>query len=136
MRRPGRSSCASGCVPCSMPACWCCSTGLSTPPWPTRGEGELGIEEVRAINDFATGGLTPDRTLLLRISPADGRARQAGRASEPDRLELEDDGFFKRIAAVYDELARDEPGRIHVLDASLPPTRVLGDALGAIEDLL
>src|SRR5438552_15227745 len=31
---------------------------------------ELGLEEVRAINDFGTGGLQPDRTLLLRIDPA------------------------------------------------------------------
>ena len=97
---------------------------------------ELGIEEVRAINLFATGSLVPDRTLLLRISPADGRARQDVRAAEPDRLELEDEPFFERIAAAYDRLARAEPARFHVLDASLPPTRVLADALLAIEDLL
>jgi dTMP kinase len=97
---------------------------------------ELGVAEIRAINLFATGSLVPDRTLLLRISPSDGRARQDLRATEPDRLEREDAPFFERIAAAYDELARAEPERIHVLDASLPPTRVLGDALLAIEDLL
>ena len=97
---------------------------------------ELGIDEVRAINLFATGSLSPDRTLLLRISPADGRARQDVRASEPDRLELEDEPFFARIAAAYDQLASAEPARFSVLDASLPPHRVLGDALLAIEDLL
>ena len=100
------------------------------------GGRELGIDEVRAINTFATGSLSPDRTLLLRISPAEGRARLQGRASQPDRLELEDGRFFERIATAYDELARDDPARIHVLDASLGPTRVLADALGAIEDLL
>ncbi len=100
------------------------------------GGRELGIDQVRAINLFATGALAPDRTLLLRISPAEGRARQDTRASELDRLEREDDAFFARIAAAYDELARAEPERIHVLDASLPPTRVLADALTAIEDLL
>jgi len=100
------------------------------------GGRELGIEQVRAINLFATGALAPDRTLLLRISPAEGRARQDTRASELDRLEREDDAFFARIAAAYDELARAEPMRIHVLDASLPPTRVLAGALLAIEDLL
>ncbi len=97
---------------------------------------ELGIEEVRAINRFATGGLAPDRTLLLRISPADGRARLQERTSEPDRLEREGDAFFERIAAAYDKLAQAEPERVHVLDACLPPSRVLGDALGEIEDLL
>jgi dTMP kinase len=97
---------------------------------------ELGVEEVRQINRFATGGLTPDRTLLLRIDPALGRARQDERAQEPDRLELEDERFFARIAAAYEELAREEPARIRTIDAGQPPADVLRDALAAIEDLL
>ena len=35
----------------------------------------LGVEAVRAINDFGTGGLTPDRTLLLTLDPPLGRRR-------------------------------------------------------------
>jgi dTMP kinase len=97
---------------------------------------ELGIDEVRAMNMFATGGLTPDRTLLLRIDPALGRARQDERAQEPDRLELEDERFFARIAAAYEELAREEPARIRAIDAGRSPADVLRDALTAIEDLL
>jgi dTMP kinase len=96
----------------------------------------LGVEQVRAINLFATGLLEPDRTLLLRISPEAGRARQQGRALEPDRLEREGDGFFTAIASAYDELAREEPGRVRVIDASEPPERVLLDALAAVEDLV
>jgi len=96
----------------------------------------LGVEQVRAINRFATGGLEPDRTLLLRIAPADGRARQHDRALAPDRLERESEGFFARIAAAYDDLARDDPGRIRTIDASQPPDRVLADALAALADLL
>jgi dTMP kinase len=72
----------------------------------------------------------------LRIAPADGRARQDIRASTPDRLEREDDPFFERIAAAYNELALAEPQRFSVIDAAQPPTRVLADALLAIEDLL
>jgi len=96
----------------------------------------LGVEEIRAINLFATGGLVPDRTLLLSISPAIGRARQQERALAPDRLEREGDGFFALIAAAYDDLARAEPSRIRPIDASQPPHDVLRDALAAIEDLL
>jgi dTMP kinase len=96
----------------------------------------LGVEHVRAINAFATGGLRPDRTLLLRISPAAGRARQAGRDELPDRLEREDEDFFARIAAAYDELAAAEPQRIRVLDASFTPATVLADALSALGDVL
>jgi dTMP kinase len=96
----------------------------------------LGVERVREINRFATGAIEPDRTLLLRIAPAAGRARQAQRPQSPDRLEREDESFFARIAAAYEELARAEPERIRVLDAGLAPERVLAEALAQLEDLL
>jgi len=96
----------------------------------------LGIEQVREINSFATGSLQADRTLLLRISPAAGRERQAARDERPDRLELQDAEFYACIAAAYDELAAAEPQRIRVLDASFTPATVLADALTAIDDLL
>jgi dTMP kinase len=92
----------------------------------------LGIEAVRAINDFGTGGLQPEVTLLLRIDPGAGRARQALRGEELDRLERERSSFFEAIARAYDELAAAEPERIRVLDAALPPETVLADALAAI----
>jgi dTMP kinase len=95
----------------------------------------LGVEEVRAVNLFATGSLVPDRTLLLRISPAAGRARQRQRALEPDRLERESEDFFAAIASAYDELARAEPARIRVIDAEQEPAQVLRDALAALDDL-
>jgi dTMP kinase len=96
----------------------------------------LGVEEVRAINLFATGGLAPDRTLLLSVPPATGRARQQTRASVPDRLEREGDDFFATVAGAYDRLAREEPARIRRIDAGQAPAEVLRDALAAIADLL
>jgi dTMP kinase len=119
----------------------------------------LGVELVREINLFATGGLVPDRTLLLRVSPAEGRARQRERASrhlpaddeqtgddqcsgaheavlEPDRMEREDEAFYAAIADAYEQLALEEPRRIRTIDASQTPERVLADALAAVEDLL
>ena len=97
---------------------------------------DLGIEAVRAVNDFGTDGLRPDRTLLLRADEGTRAARQAGRGEAPDRLEREADTFFATIAAAYDELAAAEPERIRVLDASLPPEAVLSGALDAMADLL
>ncbi len=97
---------------------------------------ELGVEQIRAINHFATEGLQPDRTLLLCVSPRSGRARQEARAGDPDRMELEGEEFFARIDAAYRDLARAEPRRIALLDAEQPPDRVLSDALAAIADLL
>ena len=63
----------------------------------------------------ATGGLVPALTLLLDVSPDEG-LRRVGRASdyfERERLE-----FHERVRAGYLELARAEPGRWRVLDAT------------------
>lgn len=97
---------------------------------------ELGIDAVREVNRFGTGGLVPDRTLLLRVSPVVGRARQAGRGETTDRLEREDDAFFARIARAYDELAAAEPDRVRVIDALGGPDAVLAAALEALADMV
>jgi dTMP kinase len=95
----------------------------------------LGIDAIAELNAFATGGLEPDRTLLLRVDPATGRARQRGRDDEPDRLEREAESFFAVIAAAYDALAAAHPQRVRVLDATLDAAAVLALALGALADL-
>jgi dTMP kinase len=95
----------------------------------------LGIEAVRDVNAFATGGLRPDRTLLLRADPATRAARQAVRGEAPDRLEREDGAFFDAIAGAYDALAAGEPERFRVLDAGAEPAAVLGAARAALADL-
>ena len=96
----------------------------------------LGVEQVRSVNLLATGELTPDRTLLLRVSPAVGRARLHARGAGPDRLELESERFFERIARAYDRLASAEPERIRTIDAEQAAERVLELALAELEDLL
>jgi dTMP kinase len=96
----------------------------------------LGVERVRAINLLATGALTPDRTLLLRVAPALGRSRLRARGAALDRLELEGERFFETVATAYERLAQAEPDRIRPLDAEQAPARVLELALAEIEDLL
>ena len=93
----------------------------------------LGVERIRSLNELATGGLTPDRTLLLRIDPAVGRARIGDR--DHDRLEQAGEAFFAAVAQAYDELAAAEPDRIAVIEADRPPEQVLADALAALEGL-
>lgn len=97
---------------------------------------DLGVDAIRSINAFATGALVPDRTLLLRIEPAAGRARAAGRGTAPDRLEAEDEAFHAAIAEAYDAVAAAEPQRIRVIDAAPSPPEVLDAALAALTDLL
>jgi len=97
---------------------------------------QLGIDEVRTINEFATGGLEPDRTLLLAVEPGLGRARSRSRAEPVDRLEAERDDFFARIASAYLELQAQDPERIRLIDAAQPPDRVLEAALRELSDLV
>src|SRR3954463_8120379 len=93
------------------------------------GGRELGVEAIRALNAFGTGGLRADRTLLLRIDPVAGLARIAGR--EADRLEQAGGEFFARVAQTYDELAAADPDPFLVLDPPHPPATGLASALKA-----
>ncbi len=100
------------------------------------GGRELGVELVREINRFATGRLSPDRTLYLRVAPRTGRDRQGARPGVADRIEREDGEFFGLVAATYDALARAEPTRIREIDAEQDAETVLSEALAAIADLV
>lgn len=96
---------------------------------------ELGIDAVRQVNELATRGLHPDRTLLLVLDPETGRSRSRSRAEPVDRLEAERDEFFERIAEAYLELAAEDPDRVRKLDAAQPPEQVLAAALAELADL-
>jgi dTMP kinase len=100
------------------------------------GGRQLGLAPVEDINEFATGGLAPDLTLFLDIDPTVGRERSRERADPLDRLELESEGFFARIADAYRELAAAHPERIRKIDASQPPEAVLAAARAALADLV
>jgi dTMP kinase len=95
---------------------------------------ELGVEAVATINRFATGGLAPDRTLLLTLDVASSRARRDDRV--PDRLELEDDAFFARVDAGYRAIAVGAPERVAVLDGGASPEALVAAAMVALGDLL
>jgi dTMP kinase len=77
-------------------------------------------------------------TVLLRIEPeaALGRGQQRLAAGAPDggdRFEGEGIEFQRAIAAAYDEIARRNPDRIVVVDASREVDEVHRDVIGAVE---
>jgi dTMP kinase len=78
----------------------------------------------------------PDRTLLLELPVAQALARAQARRGARDRFEDEDRRFFERVRARYLELARAEPARIRVIDASAGAELVALRALEALADLL
>lgn len=71
----------------------------------------LPVESVRALSTFATDGLVPDLTVLLRVDAAVA-ARRLG--DDRDRLESAGDDFHERVARGYDALASTEPGWVVV----------------------
>jgi dTMP kinase len=89
----------------------------------------LGVEEVERVNRFATGGLTPDLTLLLWIDPA----AAAARAGEADRFEDEGERLQREVLAAYEELADADPERWRRIEANRPPDEVHADVLAAVQ---
>jgi len=94
----------------------------------------LGVDEVRALNAFAVGTLVPDRTFYLRLDQYE-REQRAGRLGAPDRIEAVGAQFMRRVEEGFEELARLEPERIEVLDASLAPESLAGLVVGRMRDL-
>ena len=81
----------------------------------------LDLDELKRINSFATGGIKPDRTILLNVSPEVSagrmRAREAATNTEADRMEKAGDGFHARLRQGFLELAAAEPERFAVIQA-------------------
>jgi len=78
---------------------------------------ELGIDAVLELNLSVVGGLVPDLTFLLLLSPAEAQ-RRAG--DYPDRIEREWDAFRAAADAGYREVALRFPRRVVALDGALP----------------
>lgn len=77
---------------------------LSTYAYQIAGHG-LPEEEVRVANRFATGGLSPNLTLLLTFPVTEGLARAARRAASHDRIEALGEAFHRRVAAAFGTFA-------------------------------
>lgn len=85
----------------------------------------LGMEEVRSINEFATDHLSPDLTLYFDITPEQGLARiAANQGREVNRLDMENLSFHDKVREGYLILAKQEPHRIQIIDASLSQEEV------------
>jgi dTMP kinase len=74
------------------------------------------LEQVRALIRYATGGLTPDLTVLLDVDVEVGLKRKK-KADEWNRLDAYTVEFHQRVRAGYLEMVKQEPGRWVVVDA-------------------
>ena len=99
---------------------------------------ELDAQIVSKLNEVATNGLQPDRTILLQIEPSEGlqRAVQASEDGAPDRMEAAGDAFHQRVNAGFDAIAQAEPGRVRRVSAAGTIGEVQRAVFEALADLL
>ena len=111
---------------------------LSTYAYQIAGRG-LSESEVTAANQFATGGLVPDLTILLRLSVAASLARTDSRGTR-DRIESAGDDFHHRVADAFDKFAdpawqrsHPEAGPVVAIDAAGSVEQVAAAVLRVLE---
>lgn len=102
----------------------------------------LDPEKLRHVNDLATGGLTPDLTLLMDLPVTVGleraglRNQRQGTVLSEGRFDAESVDFHERVRQGYLALAAEEPQRIARINAEQRPEDVLLQCLSAVEDYL
>jgi dTMP kinase len=92
--------------------------------------------EIRDISLWAAEGLLPDLTVLLDLSPENGRERIASTRDVYDRLEAEKNDFHQRVRDSFLTLAAAEPQRFLVLDATDPIETIAAAIRGRVVTLL
>jgi dTMP kinase len=90
----------------------------------------LGIDAVRAVNSPGLGDVWPDMVVLLHLDAETGLVRQ----EDPDRIGGEGVAFQAAVAAAFDDLAKAEPERFVVVDATAGVDTVWSDVLACVEE--
>ncbi|HVS69207.1 MAG TPA: dTMP kinase [Mycobacteriales bacterium] len=93
----------------------------------------LAETEVRRLSVWATGGLLPDLTVVLDLSPEIGLRRRGGPG---DRLEDESLAFHQRVRAGFLQLAAHHRDRYLVIDATQDSARIHEEISARLKPLL
>ena len=98
-----------------------------------RGVGQKLTQELCSL---ACNHLEPDLTFVLDLDPKEGLSRTKKMDKDWDRLESLDLSFHEKVRAAYQKLAKEQPNRIVLIDASLPAKAVINQCWQAIEKRL
>lgn len=85
---------------------------------------QTDLDTLRFLLNYSTGGLQPDLTLLLDVPVKAGLARKLDNTAEWNRLDAYAEAFHERVRQGYLSLAREEPDRWVVIDATQNQARV------------
>ncbi|NCP11305.1 MAG: dTMP kinase [Sphingomonadales bacterium] len=95
--------------------------------------GHLGDETIMTLHQIGSGGLMPDRTLVLTLGEGEGRARAHLRdAGKGDRFEKKDDKYHAIVEQSFIEFVKMNPDRLRLIDAAGSPEQVHRRVLDAI----
>jgi dTMP kinase len=81
----------------------------------------------RKLEDLARwvlGDLQPDLTLIFDAPVEVAQKRLQAGTPNPDRFEQEQAAFFERVRAAYLRIARENPARVRVVDATRTPAAI------------
>lgn len=95
----------------------------------------IELERIAVLEQWVQRGRRPDLTLLMDL-PVETGLERAGRRSEPDRFERQTLAFFERVRNGYLSLARAEPERFRVIDASQSLPEVSNQVSAVIDAFL
>jgi dTMP kinase len=93
----------------------------------------VDVKIIKAVGLFATKGVGPDLTFLLDLDTEEGLRRHD---HDPDRIEMRSLEYHGKVRKGYLEIARQEPGRIIVIDGSLPKDKIFEIVKSRVEKLL
>ena len=100
----------------------------------------IDVQLLKNFNDFVTEGLVPDLTILLDVPPEVSRtrlaARQASTADTGDRIEAAGEMFHRRLREGFLDLAKAEPKRFTVIDASKSIDKVAAAVQRTVQRIL
>lgn len=94
---------------------------------------EQNIDNINMLNELAVNGVHPDLTIVFDIDTETSMARVG---AEKDRLESAGIEFHKRVRNGYLEIAKKNPQRIKVVDASQTIEDVQRDVIKIVEEVL
>ena len=101
------------------------------------GADGIADADLLKLHAVGSGGLLPDRTLLLMLPGAHAAERALARDNgASDRFGARGADYHERVASAFRALAQAEPERFRIIDASGSPEAVTERLLDAIEDLL
>lgn len=100
------------------------------------GAGGMADADILTLHRIGSGGLLPDRTLLLDLPVDEGARRAAARSATADRMGAKAQDYYQRVGARFRAIAQAEADRFRLIDGMGTPEQVSARLIAALDDLL